>query len=100
MSNPTLPTPTSTAGAPTTTLQAIETKVRRLTRSPSTAQLTQADLDNYINTFVVYDFPEHLRLFSLRTILTFYTQPFIDTYKTNTTVTTDALFNFKNKLSL
>ena len=41
--------------APTSTLQTIRTKVRRLTRTPSTAQLSDDDLDQYINTFVVYD---------------------------------------------
>jgi len=79
------------------TLQTIRTKVRRLTRTPSTSQLSDAQLDQYINTFILYDFPEHLRLFSLRTLLTFYTQPGVDVYETNTTVTTDPLYNFNNK---
>lgn len=79
------------------TLQAIRTKVRRITRNPTLSQLTNAQLDDYINTFILYDFPEHLRLFSLRTLLTFYTQPGVDVYDTNTTVTTDPLYNFKNK---
>ncbi len=79
------------------TLQAIRTKVRRLTRSPSLSQLSNNDLDEYINTFILYDFPEHLRLFSLRTVLTFYTQPGVDVYDTNTTDPQNALYNFKNK---
>lgn len=79
------------------TLTQIQTKVRRLTRSPSTAQLTDAQLNDYINTFVLYDFPEHLRLFSLQTTLTFYTQPYIDTYSTNLTDANDPLYNFINK---
>jgi hypothetical protein len=79
------------------TLQAIRTKVRRLTRSPSLSQLDNTELDNYINTFILYDFPEHLRLFSLRTTLTFYTQPGVDTYQTNTTDILDPLYNFKNR---
>lgn len=79
------------------TLQAIRTKVRRITRSPSLSQMTNEQLDEYINTFILYDFPEHLRLFSLRTVLTFYTQPGVDVYDTNTTVPTDPLYNFKNK---
>lgn len=65
------------------TLAAIQTKVRRLTRTPSTAQLSVADLNEYINTFILYDFPEHLRLFDLRTTFTFTTQPFQDTYPTD-----------------
>lgn len=100
MSNPTLPTPTSTAGAPTTTLSAIETKVRRLTRSPSTAQLSQSDLDNYINTAVVYDFPEHLRTFNFRTEFTFFCNPGQDVYNTDIAsfagATNNALYNFQN----
>lgn len=79
------------------TLNAIRTKVRRITRSPSESQLTTAQLDDYINTFILYDFPEHLRLFSLRSVLTFYTQPNVDVYETNTTDTTNPLYNFKNK---
>ncbi len=79
------------------TLQNIRTKVRRLTRTPSTSQISNDQLDQYINTFILYDFPEHLRLFSLRTLLTFYTQPGVDVYDTNTTVQTDPLYNFKNK---
>lgn len=79
------------------TLENIQTKVRRLTRSPSQSQLTDDQLNDYINTFILYDFPEHLRLFSLRTLLTFYTQPGVDTYDTNTTDVNDPLYNFKNK---
>lgn len=100
MANPTPPTPTATAGAPGSTLANIETKVRRLTRSPSTAQLSQADLDNYINTFVVYDFPEHLRTFNLRTPFTFVCNTGQDVYPTDIAsfggVTTNQLYNFQN----
>ena len=82
---------------PVSTLGEIRSKVRRLTRSPSTAQLSDADIDQYVNTFVIYDFPEHLRLFDLRTTLKFYTKPFIDVYDTNTVDPLDPLYNFKNK---
>lgn len=78
------------------TLTAIRTKVRRLTRSLSTAQLSEAQLDEYINTFVLYDFPEHLRLFNLRRTFEFFTEPFIDVYETSDDVN-NPLFNFKNK---
>jgi hypothetical protein len=85
---------------PTSTLQAIQTKVRRLTRSPSPAQLSDDDLNNYINTFVVYDFPEHLRMFNLRTTFTFICNPFQDEYNTDTAsfagATTNQLYNFQN----
>jgi len=79
------------------TLQAIRTKVRRLTRSISESQLPTADIDEYVNTFVLYDFPEHLRLFNLKRTFSFYTEPYVDTYSTNTTVATDPLYDFKNK---
>jgi hypothetical protein len=82
---------------PLANLSTIRTKIRRLTRSPSDAQLSDADIDQYINTFVIYDMPEQVRLFDLRTTLTFYTSPFIDTYSTNTTDPTNPLYDFKNK---
>lgn len=78
------------------TLTAIKIKARRLTRSPSIAQLTEAELEQYINTFILYDFPEHLRLFNLRTTLTFFTEPYIDVYETSTDVDSP-LYNFKNR---
>lgn len=86
------------------TLADIRTKVRRLTRSPSTAQLSETDLDNYINTFVLYDFPEHLRTFNLRTKFTFFCNPYQDTYNldtasfgTNPAAQSNPLYNFQNK---
>ena len=79
------------------TLTQIRTKVRRLTRSLSTSQLTDAAIDDYINTFVLYDFPSHLRLFSLRKTLSFYTQPYVDVYENNTINSSDPLYNFNNK---
>lgn len=79
------------------TLRAIRTKTRRLTRSPSTSQISDAQVDEYINTFILYDLPEQLRLFSLRSTLTFYSQPYVDFYETNTVNPLDPLYNFKNK---
>lgn len=94
------------ATPPTTTLQDIQTKVRRLTRTPSKNQLSDDDLNQYINTSVVYDFPEHLRMFNLRTQFTFYANPFQDVYPTDTLsyfgtptggITTNPLYDFQNK---
>ena len=82
------------------TLSAIRIKVRRLTRSPSAAQVTDADINEYINTFIEYDFPEQLRLFSLKTTVTFYCQPYQDTYRTDAWIPAaldNPLYNFKNK---
>ena len=82
---------------PDSTLGAIRSKVRRLTRSPSIAQITDAQIDEYINTFILYDFPESLRLFSLRTTLDFFTQPNVDTYVTNVVDPLDPLYEFVNR---
>lgn len=64
------------------TLAAIRTKVRRLTRSPSATQLTNSEIDEYVNTFIQYDMPEHLRLFTNTQNFVFYTEPDIETYGT------------------
>jgi hypothetical protein len=84
---------------PNSTLLDIQTKVRRLTRSPSPSQLSDADLNQYINTFLVYNLPDNFRLFSLRSTLTFYTEPYVDVYETRTAPypVTDPLFDFKNR---
>jgi hypothetical protein len=79
------------------TLDNIRIKTRRLVRCPSVNQLSDADLDSYINTFVLYDFPAHLRLSSLKENLTFFTMPGVDAYATTTVPITDPLYNFKNK---
>ena len=89
--------PTPTPDSNYSTLAQIQQKVRRLTRSPSLNQLSDADLNNYINTFVLYDFPESLRLFNLKTTITFFTQPYVDTYSTTTTNPLDPLYNFSNR---
>lgn len=80
---------------PVATLTAIRNKVRRLTRSISVSQLSNADLDEYINTAYVYDMPENLRLFTQRRTLTFYTQPNVDVYATNA-IANNPLNNFRN----
>lgn len=103
MANPTPPSQTPIANnnfQQVTNLTAIQTKVRRLTRSPSPAQLTDADLNNYINTFVVYDFPEQIRTFNLRRPFSFVCNPFQDEYNTDILSfggnTTNQLVNFQN----
>lgn len=79
-------------------LQAIETKIRRLTRSPSDAQLSTNDIKEYVNTFVLYDFPEHLRDFALRTTFTFYANAFQDVYPTDKSMSPDdPLYDFQNR---
>lgn len=100
MSNPTLPTPTSNPGSPRSTLEMIEIKVRKLTQSLSPAMLSQSDIYEYVNTFVVYDFPEILRTFNLRTEFSFYTNPGQDVYNTDEAsfagAISNPLYNFQN----
>jgi len=64
-----------------TTLARIRKKVRRLTATPSTLQLSNDDIDEYINDFYTQDFPAHLKLFSLNTTYDFYTEPNEDRYQ-------------------
>lgn len=47
-------------------LSAIRTKIRKITARPSSAQISDSEIDAYINTFYVYDLPQHLKLISLR----------------------------------
>ncbi len=63
------------------TLAAIRTKVRRLTGRPSPQQITDDQIDEYVNIFYQYDFPEHLRVFSQRGTFTFMTEANVDQYK-------------------
>ena len=58
-----------------TDLQAIQTKVRRIAQLPNMSQMSDATLNQYINTALLYELPDTLRLFNLRRTLTFYTQP-------------------------
>jgi hypothetical protein len=81
---------------PATNLGRIRTLVRQLTKSPSEQLLATQDIDDWVNTFILYDFPEHLRLFALRQVFKFYTSPNIDTYSTVNAPNADPLFNFQN----
>ena len=83
---------------PANTLDSIFIKVRRLTRKPSPNQLSDQEISDYVNRSVLYDFPEHLRLKSLLTTITWYTAANQDTYPTDATLPkTDPLYNFKNR---
>lgn len=62
------------------TLGDIRTKVRRLTGSPNSTQLTDTEIDEYVNTYYTYDMPQQLKLFNLKEEFEFYTQPNIDVY--------------------
>ena len=62
------------------TLTDIRTKVRRLTGRPSPQQISDSQIDFYVNTFYQFDMPEHLKLFNERTTFSFLTVPNVDVY--------------------
>jgi hypothetical protein len=66
--------------SPNSTLDAIRTKVRRLTASPDEEQLSTADIDEYINTFYTQDFPYAIKIGQLKSVIEFFTTPNIDVY--------------------
>ena len=61
-------------------LQAIRNKVRKLTGSPNITQLSNPDLDEYIDTYYEQDLPSSLKLWNLHDVYTFYTTPNEDRY--------------------
>ena len=66
------------------TLAQIKKKVRRLSASPSINQLTESDLEDYIDQFYEFDFPSHLKIWNLYDTLEFYTNPNEDEYTFDT----------------
>lgn len=62
------------------TLNAIMTKVRQLTGTGTSLQLTDSQIIDYINSFYLYDFPAEFRSLKLKDKYTFNTQRGIDTY--------------------
>lgn len=62
------------------TLADIILKVRRLTGSGTSLQLTDAQIIDYINSFYLYDFPAEFRSLKLKDKYTFNTIRGIDTY--------------------
>lgn len=61
------------------TVVAIRKKIRRLTASSSSA-LSDNDIDQYINTFYNNDFPYGIKIDQMRSVYTFFTEPYIDRY--------------------
>ncbi|MGD8305145.1 MAG: ubiquitin-activating E1 FCCH domain-containing protein [Ignavibacteria bacterium] len=63
-----------------TNLEQIKIKIRRITKSPNPSQLTDQQIVDYVNWYMVYDFPEELRLKTLKTNYVFYTEANQDRY--------------------
>lgn len=64
----------------TATLEDIITKVRKLTGTGNSLQLTDASIIDYINSFYLYDFPSQFRSLQLKNTFTINTIQNIDTY--------------------
>lgn len=63
-----------------TTLVQIREKVRAITGRPAQTQLTDVALDAIINNWYLYNLPEHLRIFNLKTNYTFNLAPNVANY--------------------
>ena len=66
------------------TLAQIKKKVRRLSASPSPNQLSENDLNEYIDTFYEQDFPAALKLWNTHNNYEFFTIPNEDRYSFDT----------------
>ena len=62
------------------TLAEIRAKVRVLAKIPSILNMTDDDIDVYINAFYRYDLPQEVELFELRKNIEFCTTPNLDVY--------------------
>lgn len=79
-----------TAALPNT-LTDIITKVRRVTARPSPSQITDLEIKRYVNTFYIYDMPEHLRMESLRVNYQFLTNANTPAYDLPTSIYLDVM---------
>ena len=64
----------------TATLSDIITKVRKLTGTGNSLQLTDSNIIDYINSFYLYDFPSEFRSLQLKNTITINTIQNVDTY--------------------
>lgn len=67
------------------TLADIRLKVRRLTARSQQTQIPDATIDQYINTYYLYDMPESLRMLKLKDTLSFTTVPNQESYNFDNT---------------
>ena len=65
------------------TVNAMRTKVRRLTASSGNTSLTTNDIDLYLNCVYSNDFPYAIKLDQMRSVYSFYTAPNISSYPLN-----------------
>lgn len=63
-----------------TNLSTIRSKIRSVTARPSTTQITDAQIDQYINTFYLFDLSQHVKMESLRYTYQFTAQANVPVY--------------------
>lgn len=62
------------------TVDFMRTKVRRLTTSPNESSLSTNSIDQYLNNVINTDFPYAIKIDQLRSVYTFFTEPYRDRY--------------------
>lgn len=62
------------------TLQDIIAKIRKLTVTSNSSQLTDSQIIDYINSYYIYDFPAQFRSLKLKDVYVFNTTQGVDTY--------------------
>lgn len=77
----------------------IRKKVRRLTASPSTLQLSNDDLDMYINTAYSQDMPADIKNNFFRDVVDVYTKPNVDRYALSGTLSANTSGNVYEAIS-
>jgi len=80
------------------TVAKIKTKVRRLTKRPSTTQISEAQLLEYINDFWINDFPQLIQTDDLTGPISFTTTPDVAVYDSTTGDFTLNLKDFTDKI--
>lgn len=70
----------STVSPGESTVAFIRKKIRRLTASSSESILPTSELDIYINNALLNDFPYAIKLDQMRSVYTFFTEPYKDRY--------------------
>lgn len=81
------------------TLAEIRTKVRTLAKVSSVLNMTNDQVDTYINSFYRYDLPQEVELFELRQNITFATTPNLGVYGSTTGNFSLNLKNFKDVIA-
>ncbi len=70
----------SAVGPGSSTVDYMRRKIRRLTASSSESILSTASIDEYLNNALLNDFPYAIKMDQMRSVYTFFTEPYRDRY--------------------